>query len=399
MVEEQKNKITLCLIAGEHSGDALGGKLIEALKQERPQTEISFIGLGGDAMIKGGLTSLFPMEEVAVMGPTAIIANLPSLIRRVYQCVDFVLENNPDALIIIDSPELTHAIAKRVRRQAPHIPIINYVSPTIWAWRPGRAAKMKPYVDEVLALLPFEPAAHKELGGPSCHYVGHPLIEKKSWLERLDLTEFAIKYKLKQPQSLVVLPGSRTNEIKHLMAPFGKAMGLLRERIGPFDLLLPTVSNQKQRITTAVQNWPIVPQIIEGEEDKFKSFAYATAALAASGTVTLELALCETPMIVTYRYDRYLALLKPLMKAEMFALANHVLGEKAFPELIQKDCTPENIADHLAPLFGNQTKERHAQLAALSRLVENMSLKEGKPSAKAAELCFQTMALKKAGKI
>jgi lipid-A-disaccharide synthase len=380
------------IIAGEHSGDALGGKLMQALKEELGSENVTFQGLGSEAMEKEGLKSLFPMEEVAIMGPFAILIRLPNLIKRVHQCVDHVLEHNPDGLIIIDSPEFTHPIAKRVRQKAPHIPIVNYVSPTIWAWRPGRAKKMKPYVDEVLALLPFEPEKHKELGGPSCHYVGHPLIEQKRWIKDLDEESLKIKLGLNpHAKILTILPGSRSNEIKHLMQPFGEVVGLLEKEVGPLEVLLPTVNSVKESVRDAVKSWPIRPHIIEGKEDKFKAFKCANASLAASGTVTLELALTGTAMVVAYKYDKLLHLLRPLIKADMFALANHILGKKAFPEYIQYDCTPENITRALAPLFDTTSKEYKEQKSHLDQIEENMFAAGKRPSIAAARQAIATI--------
>lgn len=383
---------TYFLVAGEHSGDALGAKLMQGLKQLSGAQKPVFKGVGGQAMEKEGLESLFNMEEVAVMGPAAILARLPSLIKRVYQTVDAAIEAKPEALVIIDSPEFTHPIAKRVRKRAPHIPIINYVSPTVWAWRPGRARKMKPYVDEVLALLPFEPAVHKNLGGPSCHYVGHPLIEQRQWIDNLDIMELTKSYNIQRDRpSLVVLPGSRPNEVKHLMSPFGKAIKELTQKTGPLNILLPTVNSVKDDVIEAAKDWPIEPVIIEGEEDKFRAFKIATAALAASGTVTLELAMTGTPMIVAYKYDFYLHLLRPLIKAEYFALANHILGKKAFPELIQADCTAENIATALAPLFNTSSKERTNQCQDLGRIDQKLFAAGEKPSVAAASATMKAI--------
>jgi len=396
MKNKSQTPLNLYLIAGEHSGDALGAKLMEGLKEECGANNVHFIGLGGHAMQAQGLTPIFPMEEVAVMGPAAILARLPNLIKRVHQCVDDVISQKPDALIIIDSPEFTHPIAKRVRKKDPSIPIINYVSPTIWAWRPGRAKKMKPYVDEVLALLPFEPKCHVELGGPSCHYVGHPLIERKSWIDGLDTQAFEQKYNLQQDkQTLVLLPGSRPNEIKHLMAPFREVINRLERKVGPLNLLLPTVQSQRNNIEKEISNWPLKPQLILGEEEKFLAFKSATAALAASGTVTLELALTSTPMVVAYKYDWYLHLFRPLIKAKMFALANHILGQKAFPELIQSECTPENIVEQLVPLFDATSEQAKHQKTMLSKIDDCMFAAGKQPSRAAARQCLATIKQKK----
>ncbi len=392
MPSETYNKpLKIFLIAGEHSGDALGGKLMQALKAncERAPT---FKGLGGETMQSEGLTSLFPMEEVAIMGPFAILVRLPNLIKRVYQCVDAVITQNPDLLVIIDSPEFTHPIAKRVRKQAPHIPIINYASPTVWAWRPGRAKKMRPYVDEVLALLPFEPKVHQELGGPPCSYVGHPLIEKRDWIANLDTNKFKQKYNLTEAPVFALLPGSRPNEVNHLLAPFKTATEQLNQRAGPLQVIIPTVKSVQSTIEKATASWQTKPLIVTDETDKFSTFKLASAALAASGTVTLEMAVTGTPMVVAYKYDKALHLLRPLIKADMFALANHILGEKAFPELIQADCTPENIVKELAPLFDQNSEAHKIQREKLDKIEEKMFAAGPEPSKAAAKRCLAAIA-------
>lgn len=219
------NELRLFLVAGEHSGDALGGKLIAALKQ-RHDGALTLAGVGGEDMAHEGFTSLFPIEDVAVMGPMSILPRLPRIMRRVYQTVDAALAFKPDAVsIIIDSPEFTHPIAKRIRKRAPGIPIIDYVSPSVWAWRPGRAKRMRRYVDHILALLPFEPDAHARLGGPACTYVGHPLIEKLDEIEGADVTELSRRLGLAAEKPvLLVLPGSRTSEVTRLIDVFGDAV-------------------------------------------------------------------------------------------------------------------------------------------------------------------------------
>ena len=174
------------VVAGEHSGDVLGGKLLEALKAQAGADAFVFAGVGGEHMEAAGLRSIFPLSDVSVIGLAAIFARLPQLVRRVNQTADAAVAFNPDALIIIDSPEFSHPIAKRVRKRRPQIPIVDYVSPSVWTWRSGRARKMRPYVDRLLALLPFEPEVHARLGGPHCTYVGHPLIERAAWIDALD---------------------------------------------------------------------------------------------------------------------------------------------------------------------------------------------------------------------
>jgi lipid-A-disaccharide synthase len=382
------------IVAGEHSGDLLGGKLLEALKAKAGPAAFEFGGLGGEHMEAAGLHSIFPMSEVAVMGPAAILAHLPKLLRRGFQAVDATLAFNPDALVIIDSPELTHRIAKRLRKARPEIPIVNYVSPTVWAWRPGRARKMRPYVDHLLALLPFEPEAHARLGGPPCTYVGHPLIEKAAWIDARDTEALRAKLGLAPGLPvLVVLPGSRVSEVTRVMQPFGEAIALLEKRIGPVELILPAVPSVRPLIEQGLASWPRRPHLILGEEDKFAAFKLASAALAASGTVTLELAVTGTPMVVAYRVGALWAfVLRRLIAAPTVVLANLVLGENAFPELLQENCTPAKLAAAVEPLLSD-TPERRAQLAALGRIREKMFLPEGTPSAKAAEAVLEVLGM------
>ncbi len=220
-----REDLRLFLVAGEHSGDALGARLMSVLNA-RCKGRVHYLGVGGADMEHQGLASQFPLSDVAVMGPLSILPRLPRIISRVRRAAAAAVAAEPDAVVIIDAPEFTHPIAKRIRKRAPNIPIIDYVSPSVWAWRPGRARKMRAYVDHVLALLPFEPEAHRTLGGPPCTYVGHPLIEKLDWLRDLDPWPLAERLGIEQDQLvLVVLPGSRTSEVGRLMEPFRPGRG------------------------------------------------------------------------------------------------------------------------------------------------------------------------------
>ena len=373
------------IVAGEHSGDQLGGKLMAALK-EKTDNPIVFTGVGGEAMAAEGMHSIFPLADIAVMGPLAILARLPKLVRRVYQAVDAGLKAEPDAVIIVDSPEFTHPIAKRIRKRRPLIPIVDYVSPSVWAWRPGRARKMRPYVDHLLAILPFEPAAHERLGGPPCTYVGHPLIEKVDWIKSLDTKEMATRLGLVPGRPvLLALPGSRQTEVRRLMQPFGETVRLIEQRLGPVEVIIPTVASVRPLIEAGLANWPLRPYLVAGESDKFKAFRLAQAALAASGTVTLELALSGVPMAVGYRLDAIASGIRFMLKAHSVVLANLVLGENVFPEFIQERCTPEMLAEALMPLLREGSPERAKQLAGLARIPEKMLLSGTTPSARAAE--------------
>ena len=378
--------LRLFIVAGEHSGDALGAKLMAALN-ERRRGRVRYVGVGGEQMAKEGLVSQFPMSDVAVMGAGAILARLPKLVRRVYKTAGSAIAAEPDALVIIDSPEFTHPIARRVRARRPDIPIIDYVSPSVWAWRPGRAPKMRGYVDHVLGLLPFEPDAHARLGGPPCTYVGHPLVERLPWIAALDTSPLAQRLALPPDRHLlVVLPGSRPSEVSRLMRPFGEALTKLMERGRKFEVAIPVVESVRGLIKEHLPAWPKQPHLLTGEDDKFRAFKLARVALAASGTVTLELACAGTPMVVAYKVDAVMApILRRLIKAPTAVLANLVLDEKAFPELLQEACTPASLANALAPLF-DESEARSKQLAALARIPGRLALAKGTPSQAAADV-------------
>jgi len=360
--------LRLFIIAGEHSGDSLGARLMAALSALRPNGVI-FEGVGGPKMVAAGLSSAFPMSEIAVMGPAAIVAQLPHLIRKINEATRAALTAEPDVVVIIDAPEFTHRVAKKIRRARPDIPIVDYVSPSVWAWRPWRARKMRAYVDEVLALLPFEPEVHERLGGPPCTYVGHPLAERRAWIAALDPELLARRLRLAPDrQPLLVLPGSRRSVITRLWAPFSATLWELHARGHRLELIVPVVESTRAIVEECIKGWPPFPvHIVEEEVDRFCAFKLARAALAASGTATLELALAGCPMVVSYRVDRLALLFRRLVRPPHFALANLVLGERAFPELMQESCVPEELAPALAALL-RDSPERAAQLAALARV-------------------------------
>ena len=378
--------LRLFLIAGEHSGDALGGKLMAALN-ERRRGRIRYVGVGGEAMAAHGLVSQFAIDELAVMGPGAIARRLPRLLRRLRNTAAAAIVAEPDALVIIDSPEFTHRVARRVRRRRPEIPIIDYVAPSVWAWRPGRAGRMHGYIDHVLALLPFEPDAYRRLGGPPCSYVGHPLLERQAWIAALDAAPLARRLGLRADVPVVLLlPGSRTSEVARLMPPFSAALRSLSHQGRACEILIPTVASVRGLIEARLDGLPRRPHLIVGEEDKFRAFKLARAALAASGTVTLELALAGTPMVVGYRVGALTAAaLRPMITAPSVVLANLVLGERAFPELLQEDCTPDNLARALGALL-EEGPQRAGQLAALAQIPARLQLPGGTPSGAASEI-------------
>lgn len=369
--------LRVAVIAGEPSGDHLGAGLMRALRRNL-NGAVVFAGIGGPEMEAEGLASAFPLAEIAVMGPLAILARLPRLVRRVYEAVDHVAAFRPDVLVIIDSPEFTHPVARRVRRRRPGLPVVNYVSPTVWAWRPWRARRMRAYVDHVLAIFPFEPAVHTRLGGPPCTYVGHPVVERLALLPPPD----SLPIDAGDPV-LLVLPGSRASEIERLLPVFGETLERLKAGGRRFRAVLPAVAHLRERIAGEVGRWPVPVEIVDGEAAKWRAFGQGRVALAASGTVTLELALAGVPMVVGYRLDPLTASLRWVVRIHSVVMANLVIGENAFPEFIQKGCDAATLAAALDPLF-DDTRDRRAQVEATGR-VRRATLIEGQsPSERAA---------------
>ena len=282
------------IVASEESGDVLGAALMRSMRV-RADRPLIFSGVGGGAMAAKGLASLFPIGELAIVGIDAVIAKLPVILRRIRETAAAAIAARPDILVIIDSPDFTHRVARKVRAAMPNLPIVDYVSPTVWAWRPGRARKMRAYIDHVLALLPFEPKAHLELGGPPCTYVGHPLSDR---LQELRPDAEDAKRREGKPPVLLVLPGSRTGEVTRLLAPFGEAVRRTIARCGALEVIVPTVPHVAQRVRDAVASWGIPARVTLDPAEKALAFRTARAALAASGTVTLELAVAGIPTVV-----------------------------------------------------------------------------------------------------
>lgn len=372
---------TIALVATEASGDRLGGALMQAIARRVPG--VRFTGVGGPDMAAQGLVSLFPIDDLAIIGFVAILARLPSIFRHIRAAADAVIAAQPDVLVIIDSPEFTHRVARRVRAAAPAIPIVDYVSPSVWAWRPSRARAMRGYVDHVLALLPFEPDALARLGGPPCDFVGHPLASE---VDRLRPDDSDAARRAADPPVVLVLPGSRSGEIKRHLSVFGEAMTILAERCGPVEAVLPTTPSLEARVRAATAGWPVKPRVVAETAEKWAAFRQARAALAASGTVTLELALAAVPTVVAYRVPLVEEVVgRLLIKVPTIVLANLVLGENVMPELLQRQVAPEPLAAALTPLLAD-TPERRRQVAAFARLDDVMKIGAANPSEAAAQI-------------
>jgi lipid-A-disaccharide synthase len=377
------------LVAGEESGDQLGAALMRALR-ERTGGDVRFVGVGGSEMTKEGIASLYPIDDLPIIGFSAIPRRLPRILRLMRFTAKEVVARRPHALIIIDSPGFTRGIARRVRAADPKIPIVEYVSPSVWAWRPGRARVMRAYIDHILAVLPFEPEVHRQLGGPPCTYVGHPLAER---VNRLRPNAEEARRRLASPPVLLMLPGSRMGEIRRLFAVFSDAVSRVRNRVGALEVVVATVPHLVDPIRQASAQWRVRPRIIAEPAEKEAAFRIARAALAKSGTVTLELALAEVPMVAAYKVStiEYLAVGRRIAKRlSSIILTNLLLGENVVPELLQHHCTPDKLADAMVPLF-DDSPQRRRQLEAFSRLDAIMGIGSSNPAARAADIVLEVL--------
>jgi lipid-A-disaccharide synthase len=369
------------LVAGEESGDRLGAALIAAIK--RQSLGARFSGVGGAHMTQEGVPSLFALGDLAIMGFSAIPASLPKILHRIRETADAVVAAKPDVLVIIDSPEFTHRVARRVRARAPSIPIVDYVCPSVWAWRPGRARVMRAYVDHVLALLPFEPAAMQKLGGPACTFVGHPLSEQ---VARWRPSAEEAQRRLGEPPILLVMPGSRGGEIRRMAATFGKAAALVSQRIAGLQAVVPAVPRLADMVREAVKQWQVPARVVTAPDEKDAALRTARAALTKSGTSTLELAVAGVPMVAGYKVSLLEEVVgRLLVKVPSIILANLVLGDKAVPELVQRACTSERLATELLPLMSD-TPQRRRQIEAFARLDAIMEIGVAVPSDRAAKV-------------
>lgn len=369
----------IALVVGEASGDLIGADLIAAIRK-RAGSDVELTGLGGTAMAEEGLRSLFDIDELSIIGISAIVGRLPQLLRRLSQVSDHIVRWRPDVLVLIDSPTFSHRVAKRVRKRLPDIPIINYVPPTVWAWREARAPAMRAYIDHALCVLPFEPQTLARLGGPEATYVGHPVMQTQA-LAALPSERIGPRRELGAPRTLLLLPGSRTGEVARLIDDFGKTYARLSELTPSLRAVLPTFERHRERIEAAVAQWPVKPEVVYGTDAKWTAFTQADAALAASGTVSFELALAGVPMALAYRLDPVAYRIRHLITAWTAAMPNFIVGHPLVPEHFHEMVRPEHLARRLHRLV-NDTPERAAQLAGFQEIRRLMHVE--RPSGEAA---------------
>ncbi len=378
--------LTLMLVCGEPSGDQLGGELMAGLKLLAGDG-VRITGVGGTAMAAQGLQSLFPLDDTAVMGLREVVPRIPKILRRVREASDFALATRPDAVVLIDSPDFTHRIAQRLKRTDPSVRTVNYVAPQVWASRQYRARKMGRYFDLVLALLPFE-VPFFEAHGVRAAFVGHPVIERAIRMTGGDALRARLGIAANAPL-LAVLPGSRMNEVRLLLPPFRDAVARLVKSFPDLVCVLPTVPHVAAAVRAGTANWPAPLHILDGDADKFSAFDAADAALAASGTVTTELALAHTPMVVAYRFGWLTyALGKPFVSVKFATLVNIILDREAAPEFIQSRCTGANLADALVPLLSD-TPARREQINDLDAATALLGVGSEPPSLRAARALLE----------
>ncbi|MCX7888140.1 MAG: lipid-A-disaccharide synthase [Rhodobacteraceae bacterium] len=369
------------LVAGEASGDALGASLMRGLRHFRP--EIAFSGVGGPLMAAEGLASLFPMDELSVMGLAEILPRYRSLRRRLTQTVEDVLAQAPDALVTIDSPDFTLRVAAGVRARAQALRTIHYVAPSVWAWRPGRAGRMARSIDHVLALLPFEPP-YMRAAGMTCDFVGHPVVSEPR-AGAVEAAAFRETHMIGPEQPLALcLPGSRRGEVTRLMPIFAEALMQLRDREPGLRVVVPTTPAMAPLVRMMAARWAEAPLVVEAAADKRAAFAAADVALAASGTVSLELAANAVPMVIGYdMHPLTRMVMKRLVRVETVTLVNLVSGTRAVPEFLGRDCRPDRMARVLAALLEDDAA-RADQIAAMDLCMDRLGRGGEAPGLRAA---------------
>jgi lipid-A-disaccharide synthase len=380
------------IVAGEPSGDALGGSLIAALRQ-RTGTNLRVAGVGGERMRDQGLDSLVPLDDLAVIGVAEVLPRALLILRRVRETVAAVRALEPDAVVTIDSSGFSWRIAQRLRRQGERLPLIHYVAPMVWAWRVGRARRMARWYDHLMALLPFEPPYFQK-AGLACSYVGHPIIE--SGADRGDGERFRAMSGLVADDVLIcVLPGSRGGEVRRLLPIFGAALERLAQAIGPFRVVVPTVATVAAQVAAATRRWPGAPILVQQPRDKYDAFAASRAALAASGSVALELAMARLPMVVCYRLNPMTeALLDRVVKVRQVNLVNLLLERPVVRELLGGECTPEQVAAEVARLVQDE-QVRASHLAGYDEAMRRLGAGDRSPSLRAADQILAIVAARR----
>jgi len=382
------------IVTGEPSGDALGGALIAALRQ-RTGGRLRVAGIGGERMREQGLESLVPLGDLAIMGVAEVLPRAPVILRRVRETVTAIRAQRPDAVVTIDSSGFSWRVAHGLRRRGETLPLIHYVAPMVWAWRAGRARRMARWYDHLMTLLPFEPPYFERAGLP-CSFVGHPVLECGA--ERGDGGRFRTAHGLAPDDLLItVLPGSRGGEVRRLLPIFGAALDRLRGLVGPFRVVVPTVATVAATVAAAVKAWPGDVIIVQQPQEKHDAFAASRVALAASGSVALELALARLPMVVGYRLNPLTeAFLDRVLKVRQVNLVNLLLGRPLVCELLGPNCTPERLSVSLAELIDDE-RVRATHRQGYDEAVRRLAGDGVSPSLRAADQILELIAARRCG--
>ena len=346
--------LRLFILAGEPSGDRIAADLVARL---RKRVAIDLQGVGGDELSGQGLSSLFPMSDLAVMGVTDVILNLPRLLWRLEQAARAILSAQPEIVVLVDAQDFSRLLAARLRKRGYKGRLILYVAPSVWARNPERAARLKPLFDAVLAVLPFEPVAMERLGGPPTAYVGHPALDEA--MPSRDEPERG---------PLVLLPGSRAGELRRHLPVLAALASDFARNPAVSELVIPTLPRLRERLESETRNWPVPVRIVAGREARRGLYASAIAAVCVSGTVTLELAMARVPMAVIYALDGHQARVYDKLGRPQVSLPNIILGRTVVPELIRARLMADEVAPMIAELLGNK-KARQDQAAAFDELL------------------------------
>jgi lipid-A-disaccharide synthase len=363
--------LKIAIIAGEESGDLLGADTIDALKAATGR-DVQLVGIGGRHLEAKGLRSLFPAGDIALMGFSAVLRDAPRLFRRIGEAARAIVAAKPDCLLTIDNPDFTLRVAKKVRAADASIPIVHYVCPSVWAWRPGRAAEMKPHVDHILCILPFEPAELQRLGGPPGTFVGHRLTSDPGVRAAAAAQGAPRDLAADRVKTLLLLPGSRKGEVGRLLGPFGEAVSILKARGHRLRLVLPTVPHVADLVGASVAGWSDKPDIVTDADAKWRAFGEADAALIASGTVSLELALAGVPLISCYKVDAFARMAHRLITVWSALLPNLITDKPIAPEFYNYMVRPEALARMLEQLFAG-TELRAWQKAGFAEVASRMA--------------------------
>ena len=385
--------LLIYIVAGEPSGDLLGGRLMRALK-ERTHDTVHFAGIGGETMEAEGLESRVPLSELAIMGVLEVLPVARRIFRRVAETVADIEREQPMALVTIDSSGFTWRIAQRLRKRGSKLPMIHYVAPMVWAWRARRARRVARWYDQLMALLPFEPPYFTK-AGLATSYVGHPVVE--SGADRGDGAAFRHRHRIAADAPLLtVLPGSRRGEVSTLLPIFGETVRLLARRHPHLRVVIPTTPNVADDVVLAAETWPVRAIVLRGPAEKYDAFAASDVALAASGTVALELAMARLPAVIAYRIHPIThAYVKRVVKVDYANLVNVILGREAVPEFLQYDCTPEKLAAAVAVLL-DDPNARAEQIAAGQEALKLLGYGGVSPALRAADEVLAVIARKRA---